>query len=72
MVRKAPEDIVQSVFEQAYSPLAMLEHRYRLDVFADIDSYEVAPDVRNHYYYDDGKEIEHASLRYRSRSISFP
>lgn len=52
MVHKALEDIVKSVFEEAYSPSAMFEHRYRFDVFADIDSYEVAPDIRNHY---DGK-----------------
>lgn len=52
MVHKALEDIVQSVFEQAYSSPAVLEHRYRLDVFADIDSYEVAPDMCDHY---DGK-----------------
>ena len=56
MVDKAQEDVVQSVFEQAYSPTLVLQHRNRLDVFVDIDSYEVAPDIRNHY---DGKEIGH-------------
>ena len=56
MVHKALEDVVQSVLEQADSPPAVLEHRYRLDVFVDIDSNEVAPDIRDHY---DGKEIGH-------------
>ena len=56
MVDKALEDVVQSVLEQTYSPPAMLQHRYRLDVFVDIDSYKVAPDIRNHDY---GKEIGH-------------
>ncbi len=49
MVHKALEEIVQSVFELAYSPPAVPEQRYRFDVFVDIDSYEAAPDVRDHY-----------------------
>lgn len=56
MVDKALEDVVQSAHEQAYSPPAVLQHRYRFDVFVDIDSYEVAADIRNQ---DDGKEIGH-------------
>ena len=56
MVDKALEDVVQPALEQTYSPPAVLEYRYRFDVFVDIDSYEVAPDIRNH---DDGKEIGH-------------
>lgn len=54
MVDKVLGDVVQSVREQAYSPPAVLQHRFRLDVFDDMASYEVAPDIRNH---DDGKEI---------------
>lgn len=54
MVHKALEDIVQSVFEQAISSPSVPEHRYRFDVFADIDFYEIVPDVHDRY---DGKEI---------------
>lgn len=59
MVHKTLEDVVLSVFEKTYSPPSVLQNRYRFDVFADIDSYEVAPDLRNH---NDGKEIGHTGL----------
>ncbi len=59
MVHKTLEDVVQSVFEKTYTPPSVLQNRYRFDVFADIDSYEVAPDIRNH---NDGKEIGHTGL----------
>lgn len=59
MVHEALEDVVQPVLEQAYSPPAVLQHRYRLDVFVDIDSHEVAPGIRNHDY---GKEIGHTGM----------
>lgn len=59
MVDKALEDVVQSLSEQTYSPPAVLQHRYRLDVFVDIDSYEVVPNMRNH---NDGKKIGHTGL----------
>ena len=36
----------------------MLQHSYRFDVSVNIDSYVVAPDIRNH----DGKEIGHTGL----------
>ena len=59
VVDKALEDVVQPVLEQAYCLPAVLQHRYRFDVFVDIDSYEVAPDIRNH---DDGKEIGYTGM----------
>ena len=59
MVDKGLKDVVQSVLEQTYSPPLVLQHCYRFDVFVDIDSYEVAPDMRNH---DDGKEIGHTGM----------
>ena len=59
MVDKALEDVGQSVLEQTYSPTLVLQHRYRLDVFVNIDSYKVSPDIRNH---DDGKEIGHTRM----------
>ena len=51
MVNEALVDVVQSILEQAHSPSAMLQDLYRFDVFVNIDSHEVAPDIRNH---DDG------------------
>jgi hypothetical protein len=54
VVDKALEDVVQSIFEQTYSPPLVLQDRYRFDVLMNIDSNEVAPDIGNH---DDGKEI---------------
>lgn len=59
MVDKGLEDVVQSVLEQTYRPPLVLQHCYRFDVFVDIDSYEVPPDIRNH---DDGKEIGHTGM----------
>lgn len=59
MVHKALEYVVQSVLEQADSPPAVREHRYRLDVFVDIDSNEVAPGMCD---YDDGEEIGHTGM----------
>lgn len=59
MVDKALEDVVQSIFEQTYSPPLVLQDRYRFDVLMNIDSNEVAPDIGNH---DDGKEIGHTRL----------
>ena len=59
MVDKALEDVVQSVFEQAYSPPLVFQDRYRFDVLMNVDSNEVAPDIGNH---DDGKEIGHTRL----------
>ncbi len=49
-------DVVEPVFEEAHSSSAMLQDCYRLDVFVDVDSDEIAPDVSNHY---DGKKIGH-------------
>ena len=66
MVHKALEEIVQSVFELAYSPPAVPDHRYRFDVFADMDSYEAAQDIRNHY---DGKLIGHTGKIPDSRAF---
>lgn len=37
----------------------MMQNLYLLDVFVNIDTYEVAPDIRNH---DDGKQIGHTFL----------
>ena len=59
MVDKALEDVVQSIFEQTYSPPLVLQDCYRFDVLMNIDSNEVAPDIGN---YDDGKEIGHTRL----------
>ena len=59
MVDKGLEDVVQSVLEQTYRSPLVLQHCYRFDVFVDIDSYEAAPDIRNH---DDGKEIGHTGM----------
>lgn len=44
MVHKALEDVVQSVFEQAYSPPLVLQDLYWFDVLMNVDSNEVAPD----------------------------
>lgn len=56
MVDKALEDVVQAILEQTYSPTLVLQDRYRFDVLMNVDSNEVAPNIRNH---DDGKEIGH-------------
>ena len=59
MVDKALEDVVQPVLEQAHCPPTVLQQRNRFDVFVDMDSYEVAPGIRNH---DDDKEIGHTGM----------
>ncbi len=66
MVDKALEDVAQPALEQAKNPPSMLPYRYRFDVFFDIDSYKVAPDIRNH---DDGKEIGHTGMVTDMRSF---
>lgn len=59
MVQKALRDVLQHVLEEAFSLPAMMQNLYLLDVFVNIDTYEVAPDIRNH---DDGKQIGHTLL----------
>ena len=53
MVDKALRDVVQSVLEQAHGPSPMLQDLYRFDVFVNIDSDKVTPDICNH---DDGEQ----------------
>ena len=52
MVQKALRDVLQSVFEQAFGSSAMVQDPYLLDVFMNIETDEVTPDIRNH---DNGK-----------------
>ena len=51
MIDEALVDVVLSILEQADSPSSMLQDLYWFDVFVNIDSHKVAPDIRNH---DDG------------------
>lgn len=48
MINQALGNVIQSIFEQAYSLSAMPEHVYRSDVVVDIDSNEVASGACNH------------------------
>jgi hypothetical protein len=52
VVQKALRDVVQPVFEQVFGSSAMMQDLYHLDVFMNIDTDEVTPDIRNH---DNGK-----------------
>lgn len=49
-VQEALCDILQSVFEEAFSSSVMMQNLYLLDVFVNIDTNEVAPDICKHYY----------------------
>ena len=52
VVQKALRDVLQSIFEQAFGSFAMAQALYLLDALINIDTGEVAPDIRNH---DNGK-----------------
>ena len=49
VVQEALCDILQSVFEEAFGSSAMTQNLYLLDVFVNIDTNEVAPDICKHY-----------------------
>lgn len=59
MIQEALCDILQSVFEEAFGSSAMMQNLYFLDVFVNIDTNEVAPDICKHY---DSKWIGHTFL----------
>ena len=52
VVQKALRDVLQSIFEQAFGSFAMAQALYLLDALINIETGEVAPDIRNH---DNGK-----------------
>ena len=56
MIDKALAYVIQSIPEQAHRPSPVLQDLYLLDVFVNINSYKVTPDVRNH---NDSKQIRH-------------
>ena len=64
MVQKALKDVLLAVFGQAFDPSAMVQDLYLLDVFMNIDTDEVKPDMRNQ---DICKQIGHAFLDYDMR-----
>ncbi len=56
MIDKALAYVIQSIPEQAHRPSPVLQDLYLLDVFVNINSFKVTPDIRNH---NDSKQIRH-------------
>lgn len=49
VIQEALRDILQSVFEEAFSSSAMMQSLYLLNVFVNINTNEVAPDTCKPY-----------------------
>ena len=48
VVQKALWDVVQPIFEQAFSLSAVVQNLYGLDIFVNMNANEVTPDICNH------------------------
>lgn len=59
VVQKALRDVLQHVFEQAFSSSAVMQNLYFLDVFVNVDTNGVTLDICKH---NNNEKINHQTL----------